>query len=142
MSADIEGIMSGLLTYIRGKVPSFVTVDRRVKHWTQVAEQPALFLRRIGMHDTYNGSMPIVTIEAEIWIYCNAGTSPDVAPDEALTNLEREVRDAMAPDDPQQMRFTIGGLVHWCRIVGKSDISPGDQGPQAIARIPVHITIP
>jgi hypothetical protein len=26
----------------------FLTTGRRVKHWTQVTEQPALFLRRIG----------------------------------------------------------------------------------------------
>lgn len=140
MSAALETVMGALLAKISGAVPSFVTVGRRVKHWTQVPEQPALFLRRTGMHDHHNGSMPITTMECELWIYCKAGGDPEIAPDEVLTGLENEVRAALAPDD--QNRFTIGGLVHWCRIDGKSDISPGDQGPQAIARIPVKITLP
>jgi hypothetical protein len=140
MSADFETVMLALLVHISAAVPSFVTVGRRVKHWGQVADQPALFLRRTGTLDHHNGSMPITTIEAELWIYCNAGKVPDQAPDETLTGLEYEVRAALSPDD--QNRFTIGGLVYWCRIEGKSDISPGDQGPQAIARIPVHITLP
>jgi hypothetical protein len=140
MSADFETVMTALLAHINASVPSFVSTGRRVIHWQQVAAQPALFLRRTGMLDHHNGSMPIITMECEIWIYCNAGTDPTVAPDEVLTGLEQEVRACLAPDD--QNRFTIGGRVYWCRIEGKSDISPGDQGPQAIARIPVHITLP
>ena len=138
--SDIESIMSALLTSISASVPSFQTVGRRVQHWGQVEDQPALFLRRTGMLDHHNGSMPITTIECELWIYCKAGEDPDIAPDEILTGLENEVRAALAPDDSN--RFTINGLVYWCRIEGKSDIFPGDQGAQAIARIPVHITIP
>jgi hypothetical protein len=140
MSADFETVMSALLAHISAAVPSFVSTGRRVIHWTQCAAQPALFLRRIGMSDHHSGSMPIITMECELWIYCNAGENLDVAPDTALTVLENEVRASLAPDD--QNRFTIGGLVYWCRIEGHSDISPGDQGPQAIARIPVRITLP
>jgi hypothetical protein len=140
MTTDYEAVMAALLSRISSAVPSFVTVGRRVKHWTQVPDQPALFLRRVGMLDNHNGSMPTMTMECELWIYCNAGENPDVIPDAILTGLEREVRAALAPDD--QNRFTIGGLVYWCRIEGKSDISPGDQGPQAIARIPIRITLP
>lgn len=140
MTIAFEPVMEALLAHISANVPSFVTTGRRVKHWTQVADQPALFLRRIGTLDSYNGSMPIVTMECEIWIYCNAGQNPDVAPDATLTMLENQVRACMAPDD--QMKFTIGGLVYWCRIEGKSNISPGDQGAQAIALIPVRITLP
>lgn len=140
MSPDPEAVMSALLAHIDSTVPSFQTLGRRVLHWSQVANQPALFLRRIGMSDTHTGSMPITTMECELWIYSKAGENPEVAPDEGLTVLEAEVRDSFAPDD--QNRFTIGGLVYWCRIEGRSDISPGDQGPQAIARIPVRITLP
>lgn len=140
MSADFEAVMDALLTHISEAVPSFVSTGRRVIHWTQCPNQPALFLRRTGMFDHHTGSMPIITMECELWIYCNAGEDLDAVPDAALTGLETEVRACLAPDD--QNRFTIGGLVYWCRIEGKSDISPGDQGPQAIARIPVRITLP
>lgn len=140
MSPDPEAVMLALLAHIQAKVPSFETTGRRVLHWSQVANQPALFLRRIGMSDTYTGSMLKTTMECELWIYSKAGEDPDVAPDAGLTVLEAEVRDSFAPND--QNRFTIGGLVYWCRIEGRTDVSPGDQGPQAIARIPVRITLP
>ena len=140
MSADLEAIMGALLDHIVARVPSFVTTGRRVKHWSQVADQPALFIRRTGMLDHYNGNRPITTMECEVWIYCNAGENPDTAPDEVLTGLEKEVRDSLLPNIDD--RFTLGELVYWCRIEGKSDISPGDQGSQAIARIPIRITIP
>ena len=140
MSISFESVMEALLAHVAANVPDFVPTGRRVKHWSQVSEQPALFLRRTGALDHYNGSMPITTMDCEIWIYCNAGQNPDIAPDEVLTTLENQVRASLAPDD--QMRFTIGGLVYWCRIEGKSNISPGDQGPQAIARLPIRITLP
>jgi hypothetical protein len=140
MSADYETVMTALLSAISNAVPSFVTVGRRVKHWTQVQDQPALFLRRVGMMDHHNGSMATTTMECEIWIYCNDGSDPDVTPDSVLTALEQEVRAVFTPND--QNRFTIGGLVYWCRIEGKTDVSPGDQGPQAIARIPIRVTLP
>lgn len=120
----------------------FLTTGRRVKHWNQVSDQPAFFLRRPGVLDEEDGLFIITTLECEAWIYCNAGEDPDTDPDDALTTLEQLIRDSFAPDDGDDVRFTLGGLVHWCRIVGRSDISSGDQGPQAIARIPIRITLP
>jgi hypothetical protein len=121
----------------------FLTTGRRVKHWSQVSDQPALFLRRIGVTDEQDQQFETTTLECEAWIYCNAGEDPDLAPDEALTCLERLVRESFAPDaDYGEPRFTIGGLAYWCRIEGRSDISPGDQGGQAIARLPIRVTLP
>ena len=123
----------------------YLTTGRRVPHWQQVANQPALFLRRTGITDeaAHENFFTITTLECEAWIYCNAGQDADAVPDEALTGLERMLRDSFTPDgDYGDPRFTLGGLVHWCRIEGRSDISPGDQGPQAIARIPIRITLP
>jgi len=117
----------------------FLTTGRRVKHWQQVAEQPALFLRRTGTLDEYDGDLPIVTVDGEIWIYSRAGEDPDAAPDVALSNLDRLARDSLEPDD--DMRCTLGGLCYWCRIEGRSDYSPGDQSGQGISRIPVRITL-
>jgi hypothetical protein len=117
----------------------FLTTGRRVKHWQQVPDQPALFLRRTGTLDEYDGDLPIVTIEGEIWIYSKAGEDPAAAPDVALSNLDRRARDSLEADD--DMRCTLGGLVYWCRIEGRSDYSPGDQSGQGISRIPVRITL-
>lgn len=118
----------------------FMSTGRRLKHWTQVQAQPALFLRRTGTTDDYSGTLGITTIDCEVWIYCQAGKDPDLVPDVALSNLDMMVRASFAPDD--DARFTLGRTVYWCRIEGHSDYSPGDQGGQGISRIPVRITLP
>jgi hypothetical protein len=122
----------------------FLTKSRRARHWQQTPNQPAFFLRRVGMTDEADGHFVIRTIECEMWIYCNAGQDEGLAADEALTGLETMLRRSLAPDqrDDEGTRFTLGGLVYWCRIEGRADISPGDQDAQAIARIPLRITIP
>jgi hypothetical protein len=120
----------------------FQTWSRRLQHWTQVSAQPAGFLRRVGTTDAYDPESvwSITTLECEIWIYCDAGKDPAAAPDDALNYLEQLVRQSFAPDDDQ--RFTLGGQFYWGRFEGRGDASPGDQGGQAISRMPVRITLP
>jgi hypothetical protein len=123
----------------------FQTLGRRLQHWQKVTAQPALFLRRIGAtdEDANQGGFIITTLECQAWIYCDAGKNPDLAPDTGLTALERLLRQTVAPDDPGgDPRFTIGGQVYWCRVEGRTDSSSGDQAGQAIARIPLRITLP
>lgn len=120
----------------------FLTMGRRVNHWSKVSDQPAFFLRRIGTVDEYNGDLPITTLECEAWIYSKAGMDPDAVPDVALSNLDRVVRESIAPGPTDELRFTLGNLVYWCRIEGRSDYSPGDQSGQGISRIPLRITLP
>lgn len=142
MSVEIEDAMAALFAQLSA-VTDWQTAGRRVQHWQQVPNQPAFFLRRTGVTYERDEMELIRTIECEAWIYCNAGQDPAAAPDAELTVLERKVHDAMPPDtDHGDPRFTLGGLVYWCRIEGKSDVAPGDQGPQAIARIPIRITLP
>ena len=118
----------------------FLTTGRRVQHWNQVSDQPALFLRRTGVLDQYNGPLSVTILECEAWIYCNSGQNPEISPDDQLSCLEQLVRTSLWLDGGR--RETLGGLVEWCRIEGKSDVSPGDQGPQAIARIPIRVRLP
>ena len=120
----------------------FLTTGRRLQHWTQVSEQPALFLRRVGSDDAYSNEMPITDLECEVWIYSKAGEDPDAIPDEALSNLDWMIRQAFAPDVYGDfVRNTIGNRVYWARVHGRSDYSPGDQGGQGISRIPVRLTL-
>jgi len=121
-------------------ITGFLTTGRRVKPWAQVTAQPAMFLRRTGVIDEAHGTMIDTTLVCEAWIYCGSGQDPDASPDELLSSLEELVRESFTPDDDD--RFTIGGRVYWCRIEGKSDISPGDLGGQSLARIPIRITLP
>lgn len=121
----------------------FLTFGRRLKYARDVSEQPALFLRDADEDLEYqNIILQEQTIRAEIWIYSNAGQNPDIAPVIALNNLLDAVQSALAPDDPSTGRFTLGGLVHWCRMEGKVDKEPGDISGQAIAAADVLITVP
>jgi hypothetical protein len=121
----------------------FLTTGRRVKPWSQVTEQPALFLRRMGTEDVVDETYTITTLLAEIWIYSKAGEDPDAVPDVALSNLDQMVRASLAPDgDYGDPRCTLGGVAYWARIEGRSDYAPGDISSQGISRIPVRITLP
>jgi hypothetical protein len=123
----------------------FQTVSRRIQSWSEVSAQPALFLRRIGTTDEYAGDscFSITTLETEAWIYCKAGQNPDLAPDTGLTTLEKLVRQSMAPDtDYGDPRFTLNGLVYWCRVEGRGDANPSDLAGQALSLMPIRITLP
>lgn len=121
----------------------FLTTGRRLKFWSDVAAQPALFLRDGDEDLTY----PQIVLQeqvilAELWIYANSGKDPEAVPVILLNNLLDAIQTGFAPDDPMQQRFTLGGLVFWCRISGKVTKSPGDIDGQAIAIVPVEITVP
>lgn len=120
----------------------FLTFSRRFQFWDQVTEQPALFLRDADEELSYpNTVLQEQIMKAEIWIYSNAGQNPDLAPAAALNNLLDAVQAAFAPDSPTR-QFTLGGLVAWCRMVGKIEKSPGDLDGQAIAVADVEIIVP
>jgi hypothetical protein len=121
----------------------FLTTGRRLKRWSDVEPQPALFLRSGDEDLEYADSInQTQTIDAEIWIYSNAGQNPDSVPETALNNLLDSVQAAFAPDDPSTNRFTLGGLVFWCRLEGRIEKDPGDTSGQAIAVADVLITVP
>lgn len=120
----------------------FQTFGRRLIDWRQVSAQPALFLREPDEELEYQSIiLQVQTIKAEVWIYSKAGENPDFAPIIGLNNLLDAVQASLAPD-PNTGRFTLGGLVHWCRMEGKVEKEPGDLDGQAIAVAEVLITVP
>ena len=128
-------------TYASG----FQTISRRFKFWTDCAAQPALFLRDSDEELDYPQGQAVLqmqTMKAELWIYSAAGENPDAAPATALNNLLDAVQSVFAPDDPSSGRFTLGGLVFWCRLERRIQQSPGDIDPPAIAVVDVEITVP
>lgn len=121
----------------------FQTFGRRLKFAKDVSAQPALFLRDSGEQLEYHEIiLQQQTLRAEAWIYSNAGENPDLAPSIALNNLLDCVQGAFSPDDPMSGRFTLGGLVHWCRLAGNIDKDPGDLNGQAIAVADIEIIVP
>jgi hypothetical protein len=121
----------------------FLTTGRRVIPWGQVSSQPALFLGDSNEDTQYPSSiLQALDIEAKILIYSNAGQNPNAVPSTALNNLLDAIYSVFTPDAPGTGRFTLGGLVHWCRIEGETLKDPGDTDGQAIALLPVRITVP
>ena len=55
-----------------------------------------------------------------------------------------EIRAALTPDDPTTNSLTLGGLVEWCRVEGRTVIETGDTDGSGFggAVIPVRILIP
>ena len=121
----------------------FAATGRRVVMWNDQKEQPALFLRPGKRNRTdYDGIvLSQRTLEAELWVYTNAGQDPDAVPSIALDNILDALESVFAPDDPQTNRFTIGGLVHWCQW-GEETLEPGDIDGQAIAVVDITIIVP
>lgn len=121
----------------------FLTTGRRLRFWKEVSEQPALFLRDGDEDLEYpNIILQKQTMNVEIWIYSNFGKDPDIAPVVGLNNLLDAVQSAFAPDNIFTQRFTIGGLVEWCRMSGRVTKEPGDIDGQAIAIAEVEIIVP
>jgi hypothetical protein len=121
----------------------FLTTGRRFKHWSEVPDQPALFLRAKKEELEYPSTVfQQQTIRAEAWIYSNDGKDPDVVPETLLNNLLDAVQAAMAPDNRSTNTFTLGGLVYWCRLSGEIEKDSGDVDGQAIAVADIEIIVP
>jgi hypothetical protein len=143
MTTDVEPFIAALFTALQsdavlaGQVKTF---GRRLKWWQETAEQPALFLRHVADEDQYDhDTLGRTTVECEIWVY--AKTGPDDVPDTTLNAVVAAVRNVLAQDDGDGS-FTLGGLVYWCRIEGKSQYDPGDADQQGKAIIPVRMLVP
>lgn len=121
----------------------FQTTSRRLKFWQNVSAQPAIFVRDGEEELEYaNIILQRQLIKAEVWIYSNFGQDPDVPPIVGLNNLLDAVQAAFQADNPMTGKFTIGGLVEWCRMSGKITKDPGDLDGQAIAMAEVEIFVP
>lgn len=121
----------------------FATSSRRTIMWQECPAQPAMFLRHISTQDDYphSGLLQRSTLEAEIWIYSQAGKNPNLPADIVLNALSIAIRSSFAADGPGGL-FTLGGACSWCRIEGKSLYDSGDLDDQSKAMIPVMITLP
>lgn len=139
-----EAIFTALFN-LAASSASFATTSRRLVLWNNVpsTDKPALFLHERG--DTYiraGEAVPeAVTIEADIFIYVDAGKDPGVIPASILNSLIDAVDTALAPNHLTGMQ-TLGGLVSHCWIEGKIMKDTGDLDGDGVAVIPVKILVP
>lgn len=119
----------------------FRTHGRRLKFWSEVTEQPAVFVIESDedwtRHDYHKPAL--VQFGVEIWIYSKAGENPDAVPSIALNTLIEAIDAQLQPERfsvPQTLAL-LG--VAWVGIEGRIEKSPGHIGGQAIARVPLKI---
>ena len=120
----------------------FAYSARRVKHWDDLAAQPALCQAEQGEDVVeVTGRPSITTLTANWLIYHDAGKDPDATP-ASHTNQILDAVQALFPNgDPDQVQ-TLGGLVHHCFISGRVFKDPGDLDGQALIIVPIKILIP
>lgn len=139
-----EAIMAALLAQVA--TSAFATSGRRLIPWSQVTEQPAIFVRHIKEEHPPRPlpTPPRATIHAEVWIYAKTPDPSDV-PDSTINPLIDAVEAALVPSNAELAvgrGQTLGGLVNHCWIEGTIEVDPGDLDSQAIAVIPVKILVP
>ena len=121
----------------------FVTAERRLRHWSDVApaEQPALFMAQKSETAAVKalGAPTVWTLNVELYLYAHS-SDPYVSPASVLNPLVDAVEAALAPSAPTGLQdLGLPSMVQHATIAGKIETEEGVLGDQAIAIIPVEI---
>lgn len=121
----------------------FATVERRLRHWGDVApaEQPALFVaQKTETASTRTFAAPTVwTLLVDLYLYVHS-SDPYLAPAMLLNPLLDAVEAALAPSAVTGVQDL--GLPHQVQhayINGKIETDEGVLGDQAVAVVPIEI---
>ena len=122
---------------------SFVTAERRFRHWSDVApaEQPALFQRQKSETALVKtlGAPTVWTFLVELHLYVHS-SDPYLTPTMQLNPLLDAVEAALAPAAATGIQdLGLPAMVRHAYIAGKIAAEEDTLGNQAIATIPVEI---
>ena len=136
-----EPIYAALFALVQSTA-SFVTVSRRLRHWSDVAaaEQPALFQIQKSEAAEERRPLPVKwRVSVDLYLYAHA---PDelTPPATVLNPLLDALEAALAPDPVSHVQ-TLGGLVQHCWIAGRIQTDEGVLGGQSVAIVPVEILV-
>ena len=137
-----EPIYAALFDLAAGAA-GFVTAERRLRHWSDVApaEQPALFMTQkseVAAVKTL-GAPTVWTLLVELYLYAHS-SDPYLSPATVLNPLVDAVEAALAPAATTGMQdLGLPSMVQHAMIAGKIETEEGVLGDQAIAIIPVEI---
>ncbi len=137
-----EAIYAALFAQVSG-IAGLALASRRLQHWTDVrpVNQPALFQVQKAEQVSEAPGMPTrLVLEAAFYLYVSSGSDTEVVPATQLNGFVDAIFAALAPD-PATGQQTLGGLVEQCRVSGKIETDEGTLGSQAVAIIPVEITL-
>jgi len=146
-----SAIMAAVLALVQGMTFSspingqttWVTVSNRLRLWADVPpdQQPAAFLITHQERDEYRGlGLYRRRLELAVWCYSRSDSSPG-APD--LDVMMQAFETAFnTVDNPGTGCNTLGGLVYWCRIEGRTFKDPGDLDNQTLLTVPIVVEYP
>jgi hypothetical protein len=137
-----EPIYAALFELVAGAA-GFVTAERRLRHWSDVApaEQPALFMtQKSETAVTKTLGAPLVwTLIVELYLYAHS-SDPHLSPASVLNPLLDAVEAALAPSPATGLQdLGLAAMVQHAAIAGKIETEEGILGDQAIAIIPIEI---
>jgi len=121
----------------------FTTVDRRLRHWSNVmpAEQPALFMcqKAEAAQPKAFGAPTVWTLSLDLYLYVHT-SDPYRAPAILLNPLLDAVEAALAPAAATGIQdLGLPDTVRHVYIAGKIETDEGVLGDQAVAIVPVEI---
>ena len=137
-----EPIYAALFDLAAGAA-GFVTAERRLRHWSDVApaEQPALFMTQkseVAAVKTL-GAPTVWTLLVEFYLYAHS-SDPYLSPATVLNPLVDAVEATLAPAATTGLQdLGLPSMVQHAMISGKIETEEGVLGDQAIAIIPVEI---
>jgi hypothetical protein len=138
---SVPAIRTGQITIRQGALQ----IGRRLKLWTDVQKQPAIFLTE-GNEDypARPSSAPArVQFTAFVWVYYKT-SDKDAVPAKVLNALVDGIETALLPpaDSPTGVWQNLGlhSVIH-TRIEGQVLKDPGHLDGQAIARVPLVIQV-
>ena len=135
-----EPIYAALFDLAAGAA-GFVTAERRLRHWSDVApaEQPALFMTQkseVAAVKTL-GAPTVWTLLVEFYLYAHS-SDPYLSPATVLNPLVDAVEATLAPAATTGLQdLGLPSMVQHAMISGKIETEEGVLGDQAIAIIPV-----
>jgi hypothetical protein len=150
MTPSREKIYAALFDKISTLSPAgsalFTTVDRRLRHWSdvQIEEHPALFQSQMNEVLTQTRGIPakhVLNVSLYVYVHTEAQQDKDVVPSSLLNPLIDAIEESLAPDNSDGT-CTLGGLVSHCWIEGTIETSEGALGNQEVAIVPIHILTP
>lgn len=134
-----EAIWTAVFAMLSG-LADFAETDRKVKHWGDCTNFPALFLNQGAEEVKKSGrGLPCTyTMSAEIYLYArnDSGGTPAIQ----INNLLDLVHDALQPESPDG-KITLGGIVHDVWIDGTIARDEGVLGDIGVAIVPLKVLV-
>jgi hypothetical protein len=121
------------------------TIGRRLRDPENVKsdDRPALFLvEHLDHWDESNKSPDIPAVRSmTVWgiLYTDVGADQNAIP---MMQINQFIESIEAALDPDNAGFTLGGIVHSCKLAGEGIRAAGDTTGKSLAAIPIRIVLP